>query len=386
MRHGTDRGDDHTKRSAALSLDWSCLVAVAVPALVYIGVIVAHYDGRPYLRGDCQYYFYSAVSLIEDHDVDLMNNLPAPLSRHSDDVSLDRKGRLVPKHPIWMAVFALPFVVAFGPPGALIFNLLQLVLLLFLAFRFTRRFSSPWASALAIAATGSLSILPHYVWNFSPDVFSCLLLVAGLTALPADRSPGRLRHCLAGILFGLAAVSKFSLFLALPGLPLLCGRPLRKSIPALAFGIAVPMVFWCALNFHLFGSPLTTSYDRMARIEGDVVWVHSQRSDFGLPLLVGARAQIMDRTHGLLFTSPVTLLSIAGLFILARKDRGAAIYLLVTFLLVFLFFSTYEQWAASHHGNRFLIPIMVLASVPLACLIDWIIDGPVRFRAIGHHG
>ena len=107
MRHGTDRGDDHTKRSAALSLDWPCLVAVAVPALVYIGVIVAHYGGRPYLRGDCQYYFYSAVSLIEDHDVDLMNNLPAPLSRHSDDVSLDRKGRLVPKRPIWMAVFAL---------------------------------------------------------------------------------------------------------------------------------------------------------------------------------------------------------------------------------------------------------------------------------------
>jgi hypothetical protein len=124
----------------------------------------------------------------------------------------------------------------------------------------------------------------------------------------------------------------------------------------------------------------------MAKIEGDVVLVHSQRSDFGLPLLVGARAQIMDRAHGLLFTSPITLLSLAGLFPLARKDRGAALYLLITFLAIFLFFSTYAQWAASHHGNRFLIPIMVLASVPLACLIDWIIDGPVRFPAIGHHG
>jgi len=382
VRHRTDRGEDRAKRCIALSLDWSCLVAVAVPALVYIGVIIAHYDGRPYLQGDCQYYFYTAVSLFEDHDVDLMNNLPAPLSRHSEDVSLDLKGRLVPKHPIWMAVFALPFVVAFGAPGALFFNLVQLVLLIFLVFRFTRRFASPWASALATAATGVLSILPHYVWNFSPDVFSCLLLVAGLTALPADRSPGRLRHCVAGILFGLAAVSKFSLFLALPGLPLLCGRSFRKSIPALAFGIAVPMVFWSAFNLHLFGSPLTTSYDRIARIEGDVVSVHSQRSDFGLPLLVGARAQVMDRAHGLLFTSPVTLLSLVGLFPLARKDRGAALYLLVTFLSVFLFFSTYQWWAASHHGNRFLIPIIVLASVPLASLIDWFAAG-YRSLAMG---
>ncbi len=192
MGHGIGRGDDRIKRNTALSLGRACLVAVAVPALVYIGVIVARYDGRPYLQGDCQYYFYAAVSLFEDRDVDLTNNLPAPLSRHSDDVSLDRKGRLVPKHPIWMAVFALPFVVAFGAPGALFFNLTQLLLLLFLVFRFTRRFASPWASALATAATGVLSILPHYVWNFSPDVFSCLLLVAGLTALPADRSPSGL--------------------------------------------------------------------------------------------------------------------------------------------------------------------------------------------------
>ncbi len=377
MKHGTDQGEDRIKRSSTPALDRFCLVAVAIPALVYIGVIVARYDGRPYLQGDCQYYFYTAVSLVEDRDVDLLNNLPAPLVRHSDDVSLDSRGRLVPKHPIWMAVFALPFVVAFGAPGALIFNFVQLVLLLFLVFRFTRRVASPQASALATAATGALSILPHYVWNFSPDIFSCLLLVGGLNALPADRSPGRLRHCLAGVLLGLAAVSKFSLFLALPGIPLLCGRPFRRSLPALALGFAAPLVCWCALNAHLFGSPFTTSYDRMARIEGDAVSVHSQRSDFGLPLLVGARAQIMDRAHGLLFTSPVTLLSLAGLFPLARKDRGAALYLLVTFVSVFLFFSTYELWAASHHGNRFLIPIIALAALPLACLIDWI---AVRLR------
>ncbi len=168
----------------------------------------------------------------------------------------------------------------------------------------------------------------------SPDVFSSLLLVAGLVALPSDRSPDTLRHGIAGFLFGLAAISKFSLFFALPALPLLCGRPFRKSLPALALGLLVSIVMFFALNLHLFGSPLTTSYDRMARIERDSIVVHSQRSDFGLSILEGARGQIMDRAHGLLFTSPITLLSLFGLYPLARRDKRAALYLIVTFLAV----------------------------------------------------
>jgi hypothetical protein len=354
-------------------------LAIGVPTLVYLAVIAVQYDGRPYLRGDCQYYYFTAVSLLEDHDLDLANNLTRPLVRHSDDVSLDTRGRLVPKHPIWMALFALPLIAAFGAPGALVFNLLQLVLLLYLTARLAARYSSPWDSSIAIALTGVTSILPHYVWNFSPDVFSCVLLVAGLVALPPHRCPNTLRHGIAGFLFGLAAISKFSLFLALPGLPLLCGRPFKKSLPALAVGLLVPAVLFSALNLHLFGSPLTTSYDRMARIEGDVVVVHSQRSDFGLPVVEGVRGQIMDRAHGLLFTSPITLLSLFGLYPLARRDKGAALYLIVTFLAMFLFFSTYEPWRASHFGNRFLMPICVLAAAPLAALLDS--AGLTRFLA-----
>lgn len=360
----------HESRAAARRSPWSWWLAIGVPTLVFLAVIAVQYDGRPYLRGDCQYYYFTAVSLLEDHDLDLANNLTRPLVRHSDDVSLDTRGRLVPKHPIWMALFALPLIAAFGAPGALVFNLLQLVLLLYLATRLAARYSSPWDSSIAIALTGVTSILPHYAWNFSPDIFSCVLLVAGMVALPANRSANTLRLGIAGLLFGLAAISKFSLFLALPALPLLCGRPFRKSLPALVLGLLVPAALFSALNFHLFGSPLTTSYDRMARIEGDVVVVHSQRSDFGIPVLEGVRGQIMDRANGLLFTSPITLLSLLGLYPLARHDRGAALYLILTFLAVFLFFSFYGQWRASHFGNRFLMPISVLAAVPLAALLD----------------
>jgi hypothetical protein len=349
------------------------VIAVTVPAIVYIAVILARYDGQPYLRGDCQYYYYTAISVSVDHDLDLGNQLPPPMRRHSNDVALDKRGRFVPKHPVWMSLAALPLILVLGAPGALFFNLIQLLALMFLTFVFARRYASNPAAAAAVMLTGVTSFLPHYVWNFSPDVFVTTLLMAALVTLPADRGPKLGRHFAAGMLLGIAVVSKYSLFLALPGIPLLSGRPARRTLPALAAGFAVPVLLWAALNTHLFGSPLVTSYDRMATIEEDVSRVESARSGFDYPLLKGIRNQLLDPKRGLLPTTPITILSILGLWSLARRDRLTALYLAGTSAVIFLFFSHYRWWDASHHGNRFLMPIVILAAVPLSTLIDSIV-------------
>jgi hypothetical protein len=34
-------------------------------------------------------------------------------------------------------------------------------------------------------------------------------------------------------------------------------------------------------------------------------------------------------------------------------------------------FSIYWEWATSHYGNRFLMPIVAAAAVPLAALLQW---------------
>jgi hypothetical protein len=120
---------------------------------------------------------------------------------------------------------------------------------------------------------------------------------------------------------------------------------------------------------------LTTSYDRIAWIEGTTVVVHSHRSDFNRPVITGVRDQIVDRTHGLLFTSPITLLAMVGLISLARRRGGLALYLVITFLSIFVFFARYDYWNASHYGSRFLLPIMVLATIPLAALLDRYVAG-----------
>jgi hypothetical protein len=206
------------------------VIALGLPAIVYTAILLAGYDGRGYLRGDSQYYYYTAVSVWQDGDLDLANQLPPPLERHSTDVSLDLRGRLVPKHPIWLALAAQPLIITLGPPGALAFNFIQIILLLLVTYLVAIRYARPMASAIAVAATGTASFIPHYVWNFSPDVFVCLLLMTGLLVLGTRPPASSSSSLVGGVLFGCAALGKFSALLAVPGVPLLLGRQLRPRL------------------------------------------------------------------------------------------------------------------------------------------------------------
>jgi hypothetical protein len=71
----------------------------------------------------------------------------------------------------------------------------------------------------------------------------------------------------------------------------------------------------------------------------------------------------------------VTLLSLAGLPALAVRRRAAAAHVAIGCLGLFLLFSMYDQWNASHYGNRFLMPAVALCAIPLAALFEFARDG-----------
>ena len=123
------------------------------------------------------------------------------------------------------------------------------------------------------------------------------------------------------------------------------------------------------MNLLVFGSPVTTSYDRIAANASDES-VYSQRDSFTLPLNVGFRGQILDQSHGLLHTSPVTLVALLGVPFLLVAHRRLGIHVVFSSLALFLFYSKYDQWNTSHYGNRFLIPMVCAFAVPLASAID----------------
>jgi len=270
-----------------------------------------------------------------------------------------------------MSVAALPLLLLFGEQGALVFNLLQLFLLCGLMFVLARRVAGPWPSAVAVCLTATLSFLPHFAWNFSPDVFTAMLLLGALAVLPQDRAPHLGRHFLAGVLLGLATTAKPSFALAAIVLPLLMGKPLRRSFPAFVLGGLLPVALWMGLNQHLFGHPLVTPYDRIVHFTEEGIELHSNREDFSQPLWRGVRDQIMLPGKGLLPTSPVTVVSFLLLPLLWARERRWAVFTGVTCLGIFLFYSIYAQWVWSHWGNRFLMPVVVLGVLPLAAALDW---------------
>src|SRR4029077_7309 len=125
------------------------------------------------------------------------------------------------------------------------------------------------------------------------------------------------------------------------------------------------------LNVHQFGSPFTTGYDRIATLSADyVASTYSQRSSFDLPFREGFNGQLFDPEHGLLRTSPITLISLLGFPLLLWRDRRLGATLATGSLALFVLFCFYDQWNATHYGHRFLMRVVAFGAVPLAALVE----------------
>jgi len=345
---------------------WAALLLVSA---VNAGILLHRYDGGPYLRGDCQYYYWTAAALLSGDGLNLGRQLPGGWRAHLDQVSFSIANEPVPKHPVVLPVLSLPLVAAFGEPGALAFNVAQMTLLVWLLYRLSCAAARPVAAAAAVVVSYAGSFLPHYVWNYSPDVCATLFVVGGsLLAASARSWRGA---AAAGVLLGLAIAAKLSMLAFVPGAIWLAADSDRRRIAALAGGLAVPLAGLAILNLNLFGSPWVTSYDRIATVNAaGALVLYSHGGFFSGAVADGIRGQLVDRTHGLLFTSPVTLLALAGLPALWRRRPRLAAHVAASSGALFLVFSTYDQWDASHYGNRFLMPLAAAMTVPLAAGLD----------------
>lgn len=347
-------------------------VAVAAPMAVCLAVVAVGYDGQHFVRGDGLFYLVTARSLMVDGDLEISNQLAPPLPRWSGHVALDRRGRVVPKHPIAFAVASVPFLAALGPPGALVFNLLLLATAFAVAFLLAQRVARPWPAAAAVVATALGSFLPHYAWNYSADLFATVLLVAGLALLTGDRGAERPWAAVAGLLLGSACAAKYAMVVAAAWAAVLVREPRRVAVPLLA-GVAIPLLAVAALNLHLFGSPLTTGYDRMVDLHGDNPRLASDRDRLGWPSADQLGDLLLAPRHGFARTAPVTVLALAALPLLWARDRRLAVAVAgaaASLLLVLAVYLEGRVELSSHFGNRYLIPVVVLGAVPLAALLD----------------
>ena len=335
-------------------------------------------DGRTvhlptYLPGDCPFYRAAAASLWRDLDLDLRNDPTWSVLRPEGQLSLGARGEWYPKHPLLLPVAALPFYAAAGDPGLLLFNLVQLVGLDALIFLAARRFTGDLA-ALAIAlwfAFGSL--LRPAAYNFAPDVLSSLVVLGGYLALTSRRP------MLAGLLFGLSVAAKWTNLLFLPVAAAYALVALGRR-PALLFATACApaLALLGILNWHMFGSPLTTPYDRVLAPSGALEPSH--RTLFSQPFWAGLWEQIRDPRLGLLRSAPQVLFALPGFALLFRRARAEALFVASLCAVQMAVFAPYRMWSASSYGHRFLMTVVTLCSVPVAALAQWALD-PARSRA-----
>ena len=152
-----------------------------------------------FLLGDCLYYAAAAESLARDGDWDLRNQLGGPIEIHEGFFAVSVDNRAVPKHSTLLPILALPFFVVFGVKGFLVFNCVQLFLLILGIAQLAG--NSPPARLLALVAYLSTPFLP-YTYNFSPDVLACALLTWSYVLAWRDRAVP------AGFLVGLAVWAK----------------------------------------------------------------------------------------------------------------------------------------------------------------------------------
>lgn len=360
---------------------WTLIILLFL-CLIYPPLIISKsVTTGSFIQGDSYYYRAVIDSLLQDGDLLLANNVAAdPLNGY---LAIGKAG-LVPKHPIIMSLVSMPFYVLFGTPGLLLFNVLDSIILIFLIFKFNCLFFDPIVALITtiLYATGTLFL--DYVYNYSPDIFSTVLLLSGLYLVLREK------YYFGALLLGLSIFAKLpnallSAFILLyAGFVILRGntnQDKQSSTSKWMVTLTTAVIFLISLlpfaytNYFLFGSPFITGYQRMAEAgpDGQVIAVNHV-DEFNQPLLKGIDQSLFDYRNGVLLTNPVLALAFLGVFWIRKiKPQGQIVLILILCLVQFLFFAKYDDWSTSHFSNRFLMTFIALSSVFTSNIISYLI-------------
>jgi hypothetical protein len=149
----------------------------------------------------------------------------------------------------------------------------------------------------------------------------------------------------------------------------------RRRIPWVTLiwplcGLLLGVAGFLALNLLWFGSPFTTSYDRIVTMTRGVLGLASHRDDFTRPFFASLVPTLLTHPQGFLQTAPYWPLSLVACMRLARKRWDEALVLVALVWGPTLVIVTYDHWQLSHYGNRFLFLPAAVSVVGIAWLAE----------------
>ena len=394
-------------------LAWRCLVLGAALA-IQGGAVLHRYSPNRWLYRDGAFYFNTVRGLVENRSLDQGQLHPRSwfngrlgwnynLTDDWSNVSVGRGGTWYPKQPLLMPILSVPFYLAFGAVGTLLFNLLCGVLGALLAAELAARYTARWAASLLAIGLSATPVLVEQAYGFNNDVFYSLFIVGAALCLAEAAGPEHSREDdgsagravgRAGLLAGLAVLAKVTnVFFLVPFAiwAMARGRPSRPlaSLVRFALASAVGVGLAALANWILFGAPWITAYHRVLVVQAGHMEIqpHTRlfHRDFweGLAALWWGPRAPNPQAHGLWHTFPLYPLALAGCLAIGWRRRfaeAAALFLALAWPL--LFFAKYDWFR-----DDFLDPVYLLSAAPLAAWLGLLLrprreppESPVLWR------
>jgi hypothetical protein len=148
------------------------------------------------------------------------------------------------------------------------------------------------------------------------------------------------------------------------------GASWRISAGALLIGGALALALLLLYNTLNFGSPFELSTFNVDTTR----WPQNEgmAADFSTPLLVGLRGLLFygGENQGIFLLSPITLLSLLGLWHMIRFSPRRAALVLGLFIVMLLLFAKSTTFNAATNDGRYLTPFIGLWLIPAAFWID----------------
>jgi hypothetical protein len=187
------------------------------------------------------------------------------------------------------------------------------------------------------------------------------------------RSPGYGRLTLVGVMLGLALISEYPTGLIVGGIGLYALATTRRLITAIVLGVGMvpPLALMAAYNLAIFGTPLPVGY------EYSTLWQAEHQTGFfslSTPTLEAFWGITFSPYRGLFFVSPLLLLGVIGLVLLARNPKYRYEALLCGWCVAsFLAFnSASAMWSGGFAvGPRYLVPMLPFLAVGVGVAVGY---------------